>query len=113
MSSTQKLDDIDDLPGAALVHQGWADLQANKRTPEALLLLPVTPRLSTLGLILPATTFTVEEPELELYDALCRLLDGPNDDPYYRYNSWRREVDSFVAALEHRRAGARSAQAAG
>ncbi len=40
-----------------------------------------------------------DRPELALYAA----LGAECDDPYFRYNALRRELDSFLTALEARR----------
>jgi hypothetical protein len=42
--------------------------------------------------------------DLALYDALCDAsCDALGSDPYAQYNALRRELDSFIQALEHRR----------
>jgi hypothetical protein len=72
------------LPGAENVERGVRDLNAGRRTVEALLVAAAATRLR-------------EEPERALYALL-----GAEPDPYYRYNALRRELDSFLAALESR-----------
>ncbi len=90
--------DLTGLPGAAEVERGVRDLNAGHATPQALLVASAVTRLRELGLpiadiVLPAT------PELRLY----ALLGEEHDDPYTRYNALRRQLDSFITALEARR----------
>lgn len=94
--------EIDDLPGAPRLRQGLADLQAGKRTAEALLLAIWTTRLRGLGIPVPLSAKEIEDPNLALYAALGERYDGPADDPYYQYNAWCREMNSFILALEGR-----------
>ncbi len=56
-------------------------------------------RLRGLGVTFPESVPLPKAPELALYTALGEECD----DPYFRYNALRRELDSFVAALESRR----------
>lgn len=86
-----------------MIARGLADLHAGKTTPEGLLLIPAARRLCELGVDIPNSALDIAEPEIALYRALGERLDGTADDPYYRYNSWRDELASFVSALEHRR----------
>jgi len=92
--------DIEGLPGAERVARGLRDLAARRPSVEALLLAAAATRLRDLGLPIPERGRLPREPELALYKALEELTD----DPYYRYNALRRELDSFMAALETKRA---------
>lgn len=86
--------DLSALPGAELVEKGIADLNSGASTVEALLVAPAVLRLRALGVPVRAD---VADPELALYDALCR--EDP-ESAYSRYNSLRRRLASFVHALE-------------
>ncbi|HVU02865.1 MAG TPA: hypothetical protein VHE30_13990 [Polyangiaceae bacterium] len=57
------------------------------------------PRLASLGLPAYGAEGPVKEPELALY---ALLGESGVPDPYSRYNSLRREMASFIRALEHR-----------
>lgn len=91
--------DIDDLPGAQLIRTGFADLQSGKHSAEGLLLASATSRLRHLGIPIPESARDIEDPEHALYSALNERFSGPGEDTYYRYNAWRRELDSFIAGL--------------
>lgn len=67
-------------------------------TPEGLALYGATKRLRDLGVSLPELATQILDPELELYRTLARA----EGDPYSRYNSLRRELVSFLSALEGR-----------
>lgn len=90
--------DLDGLPAAARVEHGLRDLARGVRSPEALWLAAASIRLRELGLPIPEPSSLPREPELALYQA----LQGCCDDPYYRYNAWRAELDSFLSALAAR-----------
>ena len=90
---------LDGLPGAGRVERGVGDLRRARRSPEALLVASAVTRLRELGVDVPVGASLPTAPELALYEA----LGGECDDPYFRYNALRRELDSFVAALEARR----------
>lgn len=90
--------DLEGLPAAERLRRGLADLRSSRRTCEALWLAAAAGRLRALGLPIPAAERLPPEPELGLYELLRREAD----DPYYRYNAWRRELDSLIAALEAR-----------
>lgn len=90
--------DLEGLPGAERVERGLADLLHGRRSPEALWLAAAATRLRSLGLPVPAPAQLPSEPEVALYAA----LGAESDDPYYRYNAWRAELASFLAALEVR-----------
>ena len=98
------LPDLDGLPGADRVLRGLADYRQIRPTANALLLAALPGRLRDLGLPLPDGPSPWQEPELRLYRTLCDAARGssPEIDPYFRYNALRREIDSFVAALESR-----------
>ena len=53
---------------------------------------------------MPAPARLPHEPEVALYQALA----AESDDPYYRYNALRAELDSFLSALEARLGCARA-----
>ena len=89
---------FDGLPGAEWVIRGLDDAHAGRWTPEALTVAIAPTRLRDLGLDLPNEL--PESPEHTLYELLQR---NRIDDAYGRYNALRRELDSFVEALESRR----------
>jgi hypothetical protein len=93
-----KMPDLQGLPGAERVQQGLADLQAGRRSVEALWLAAAATRLRFLGLPVPAAPKLPKEPEIGLYAA----LGTESEDPYYRYNALRAELDSFLEGLEAR-----------
>ena len=93
------MDDLVGLPGAERLERGVRDLRLGRRSPEALLVASAVTRLRELGVDIPASVTLPGAPELALYAALGEECD----DPYFRYNALRRELDSFVAALEARR----------
>lgn len=86
------------LPGAAIVRQGLADLDAGRRTVPALLLEVGRDRLTRAGLLSPSVPTSQVDAELELY----RLLRTEKGDAYSRYNALLREFVSFERALEAR-----------
>ena len=88
------------LPGAWLVERALADLERGELTPEALTLSLASTRLARLGVELPARVSLPLDRELALYEALVRVGVA---DPYHRYNALRRELGSFIEALESRR----------
>lgn len=83
------------LPGGELVRQGLADFQAGQRTIPSCTVGIVQSLFRRAGL-LPPTSYTILEPERELY----RLLCASGGDAYSRYNSLLRELASFVQALD-------------
>ena len=89
---------LEGLPGAEMIARGLRDLSAGVQTAEACLVACATIRLRDLGLSLPENLSLSEEPELMLY----KTLGQKHEDPYYRYNSLRQELDSFIAALQAR-----------
>ncbi len=92
--------DLEGLPGAELVRRGVEDLSRNRISAEALTLSIASTRLRRLGIELPEEGTFPADRERALYALLC--ADG-EDDPYFRFNSMRRTLDSFVEALEARR----------
>lgn len=98
--------DLDGLPGETLVRQGLEDLSRDRLTVEALTLAIASDRLRSCGLAIPPEPDLPDEPELALYGL---LRASRVDDAYSRYNSLRRELDSFLAALEGRRRRAQQA----
>jgi hypothetical protein len=101
--------DLDGLPGKDLVERGLLDVEHGKKSVESLLVTMAALRLRDLGLPV-SEAIDSEEPELSLY-ALLGASGEP--DPYSRYNALRRELASFVRALEHRVARDRRANRAG
>ncbi|MEM6455901.1 MAG: hypothetical protein AAF772_12465 [Acidobacteriota bacterium] len=93
------MSDLVGLPGGENVERGVQDLHAGRITAEALLVAMAPTRLRELGIVIDADVELPREPELALY----ALLGQTHDDPYYRYNALRRELDSFIAALQSRR----------
>lgn len=89
---------LDGLPGAELVTRGISDVRASKTTVESLLVAMAAPRLQALGVLEGGEVAEVRDAELALYE----LLGQENVDPYSRYNALKRELSSFVRALEHR-----------
>ena len=94
------MDDLEALPGAELVRRGLEDLSRKTLSAEALTLAIASTRLRGLGIDLPEEGTFPDDRELALYARLC--ADGA-DDPYLRFNAMKRELDSFVEALEARR----------
>lgn len=92
--------DLDGLPGTALVRRGLADLARQSLTVEALVVAIASTRLRQLAIELPDESVFPPDRELALY---AKLGERGEDDPYARYNSLRRELDSFLEALEGRR----------
>ncbi|QQR90081.1 MAG: hypothetical protein IPJ88_18370 [Myxococcales bacterium] len=86
------------LPGAAMVKRGINDLECNRISAHALLVLCAITRLRTLGLRVPKDEKLCDQAELKLY---ALLQKSHSKDAYRRYNSMRRELCSFIRALEH------------
>lgn len=82
-----------------MVEQGLLDARDGRTSVESLLVAMCAPRLEALGLPAYGPAGPVQEPELALY-ALLGASNAP--DPYSRYNALRRELSSFVHALEQR-----------
>lgn len=85
------------LPGAERITAGLADYQAGRKTAAALLVPMAATRLQRAGL-LGGRSELWPEPELALY----QLLQREGGDAYSRYNALRRELGSFLAALNRR-----------
>jgi hypothetical protein len=94
------LEELDGLPGEGLVRRGLTDLAAGRLSAEALTLGIASFRLRRLGIDLPGAASLPPDRELALYTAL-RTRAG--HDAFARYNALRRELDSFLEALETRR----------
>ena len=92
------LDNLDMLPGGALVRKGLSDLRAHRRSAASLLIDIARPRLTELGLIPETAPPPTLEPERELY----RLLLMEQGDAYSRYNALIRELISFESAATSR-----------
>ena len=95
MNSSQ----FDGLPGADLIRRGVVDLRASRTTPESLLVAMAAPRLQALGVLANGEGANISDAELGLYELLGEM--GARD-PYSRYNALRRELSSFLRALEQR-----------
>lgn len=91
--------DFSGLPGETLVRRGLGDLAQGTLSPEALTLSLAVTRLQRMGIEIPGDVDLPENRELALYSLLG---ETGCDDPYHRYNSLRRELDSFLEALEGR-----------
>ena len=91
---TSTRDIFTSLPGADLVSKGRADLERGTESVEALLVSIGAPRLSALGLRLPAT---FQSPEQRLYQ---RLAAEDPDSAHSRYNALVRRLVSFERAAE-------------
>jgi hypothetical protein len=81
------------LPGADLIAEGIADLDAGIESNAALLVAIGAPRLSSMGLVIAGS---VEGPEHRLYERLA-LEDA--DSAHARYNALIRRLVSFERAL--------------
>lgn len=80
------------VPGADLIQRGIADLDAGRRSVEALLVSIGAPRLRSLGIELPPT---LSSPEHELY----LLLAGEKGNAAHSaYNALLRRLVSFERA---------------
>jgi hypothetical protein len=90
---------IDDLPGAALIRRGVSDVRSAKTSIESLLVTIAAPRLQALGVLEHGEASHVHDAELALYELLG---ESGSLDPYSRYNALKRELASFVHALEQR-----------
>jgi hypothetical protein len=82
------------------VERALADLAAGRPTAEAPWLAVARSRLAQAGLELPPARHLPEELEIAFYQALG---ERGEEDPYGAYLSWRRELESFLSALELRR----------
>ncbi len=92
----------DGLPGAELIEQGIRDLQEQKLTEHALLVLVGEPRLRSLHIQFPPFRPPIAGPvEHALYD-LLELSHG--EEAFNRYNTLLRRMTSFAHALERENA---------
>ena len=83
------------LPGHELVAEGLRDLQQQRETVAALLVAIGAPRLSRLGIELPAQL--PHDPEHRLYTLLAK---DDSDSAHSRYNALIRRLVSFERAAE-------------
>lgn len=83
---------LERLPGADLIAEGLRDLAAKRETVPALLVLVGAPRLSALGLCIPASPDGAEH---RLYQ---RLADDDILTAHSRYNALIRRLVSFERA---------------
>lgn len=86
---------FDAFPGYVLIREGLHDLQAQRETIPALVVLIGAPRLRKLGVEVPASKVT--EPEHRLY---AKLAAEDSDSAHSRYNGLIRELVSFERAAE-------------
>lgn len=84
--------DLETLPGADLVKQGVADLDAGRESAEALLVSIGAPRLESLGIELAAR---IAMPEHKLY---ALLAGEKGDGAHSAYNALVRRLVSFERA---------------
>ncbi len=101
--------DLEGLPGAELITQGFADLARGEISECSLLLLVAEPRLKGLGFEIDTTRLPVSPPfTYALYDFIeNRCAEGAHS----RYNSLLRRMASLAHALEREQSRA-SAEAA-
>jgi hypothetical protein len=85
--------EIAGVPGAVLVKQGLADLQAGRESIAALLVCVGASRLRELGF---SVRSALGRPELRLYE---RLADEYGDEAHSRYNGLIRRLVSFERSL--------------
>lgn len=88
--------DLAGLPAADRVRRGLDDLADERPTLDALWLAQASRRLAELGIELPECL--PDRPELSLYE----LAGAAGADAHGRYSALRRELVSFLAALEKR-----------
>lgn len=81
-----------DLPGAELVAEGFADLEAGLHTVAALVVSIGAPRLRALGFEMPPP---FDEPEHALF---LLLAESDADSAHGRYNSLLRRLVAFERA---------------
>ena len=103
MSSIQT-SDYDGLPGADTIRTGLADFAAGHESVGSLLIQIGAPRLTWLGITLPA------KPDMDADRRLYRLLSAHHGNAAHsQFNSLIRQLVSFERALETR-LGARQRQ---
>ena len=89
------------LPGADLITKGLENLQQQKESVEALLVMIGRPRLERMGINVPTINLR-ESPEITLYRL---LLKQNKDNAYSLYNSYKRRLISFESAIERHETG--------
>jgi hypothetical protein len=95
-----------DLPGGEILRDGLRDLAEELESVPALLVRIAEPRLTRLGIEVPASRMpSAIADELRLY----RLLRARSADAYAEYNAWLRDLASLCDALELRAGRARRA----
>jgi hypothetical protein len=95
-------EELADLPGATLVRRGLEARARGEVSVEALLVSIASARLRRAGFSVPVDDLP-EDRDMALYRAVGAAYAGrPDVDAYGRYNSLRRELDSFLAAVDHR-----------
>jgi hypothetical protein len=100
MPPTQ-INDFDGLPGADAIRAGLQDLAAGRESVESLLIQIGAPRLSWLGVVLPA------KPDADADRRLYRLLEAQHGNgAHSQFNSLIRQLISFERALEGRKSRA-------
>ena len=82
-----------DLPGAELIEEGLADLRARRESGAALLVSIGAPRLSAMGVDVPAP---LPDAEHRLY---LRLAAEDASSAHSRYNALVRRLVSYERAL--------------
>jgi hypothetical protein len=85
--------DLDALPGGDLVSQGLQDLACGLETVPSLLVSIGAPKLRSVGVAVPATSF--DDPEHRLYRRLAAEDPG---SAHARYNALIRRLVSFERA---------------
>ena len=93
--------DLNSLPGAEIVLPGIADLEAGRRTTNAIAVQCAATRLRGIGLNAPGSEGDVPAAH-QLYR---RLSDELGDGAHSRYNAILRRVASFAGAAERARRG--------
>ena len=83
------------LPGYDLIEQGLADLQSNRESAAAYLVLIGSRRLRSVGIVVPERD--KGDPEHDLYLYLAR---SDSDSAHARYNALIRRLISFERAAE-------------
>ena len=92
--------DLEGLPAAERIRRGLAHVAAARATSDALLVAVAAQRLTAAGLPVSVPATFPEEREIALYHRLAET----EPDPYSAYNAALAELDSFLSALEARRA---------
>jgi len=92
--------ELEGLPAGDAIARGLRDLEEEKISVDALLVVVASRRLTDLGLSMPPGVDLPREPELALYEILC----AQSEDPFFAYKAALGELDSFVSSLEALRA---------